>query len=204
MRKIFSFGILFLICCGGGGEPEQETSRDETTSTIARSVLIVIAHRDFDDTEFKETRDLFAKSGLTVVVASTENTTAARGTYGMTVTPDITLEEVDTGDFDGLVVIGGDGCRTLWDNRKLHEIVRDFNKDSKTIAAICLAPMVLANAGILEDKIVTAYPTVRDEIGKCCAKCTDSEIEISGNVITCSEPKAAANFAKTVLRVMSQ
>jgi len=64
--------------------------------------------------------------------------------------------------------------------------------------------MVLANAGILQEKVVTAYPSLKDDIGKCCARCTDSEIEVSDNVITCSQPKAAADFAKTVLRVMNQ
>jgi protease I len=203
MKRILSLGILLLIACGSGGEKQEEKAQEQT-ATIATSVLMVIAHHDFNDDEFKASYDLFTKSGITVVVASTDVTTAAKGMAGMTVIPDITLQDVNPEDYDGLVVVGGDGCKTLWDNETLQQIVRDFNAATKTIAAICLAPMVFANAGILEDKIVTAHPSVRDEIGKCCAKCTDSEIEVSGNVITCSEPKAAANFAQTVLRVMNQ
>lgn len=203
MKKIFALVILLLISCGGGGERQGEIVQKEETTTIVRSVLMVIAHRDFRDKEFKEPYDIFTKSGMKVVVASTD-TTPARGMSGMIVKPDINLAGVNTKDYDGIVIVGGDGCRILWDNKSLHEIVRSFNADKKMVAAICIAPMVLANAGILEDKIVTAYPSVRDEIGKCCAKCTDSDIEVSGNIITCSEPKAAADFAKTIIGAMNQ
>jgi protease I len=123
---------------------------------------------------------------------------------GMTVVPDITLEAVNSKDFDGLVVVGGDGCKILWDNETLHQVVRDFNATKKTIAAMCLAPIILANAGILEGRIVTASPTVRDEIGKACARCTDSDIEVSGNIVTCSAPLAAAALADTVLILLNE
>ena len=166
-------------------------------------MLIVIAHEDFRDEEFKEPYDLFMKSGIEVVVASTD-TAPAKGMLGMTVKPDITLEQVNTDDFDGLVVVGGSGCEQLWDNEMLHNIVRRFNTDNKMIAAICLAPVILGRAGVLEGKVVTAYPTARDEVGKCCAQCTDADIEVSGNVITCSGPKAAADFATAILSVVKQ
>jgi protease I len=122
----------------------------------------------------------------------------------MTVIPDITLEAVNTKNYDGLVVVGGDGCRTLSENETLHQIVRDFNATNKTIAAMCLAPLVLANAGILKGRIVTASPTVRDEIGKSCARCTDSDIEVSGNIITCSAPGGAADVADSILHLLNQ
>ncbi len=204
MRRISSIVVLLVLCCGGGGEkPTEAVSQSEDIATIAESVLMVIAPRDFRDEEFKAPYDLLTKSGVKVVVASTD-TTPARGMLGLVVKPDITLEQVNTDDFDGLVVVGGAGCEQLWDNATLHKIVQDFNAGSKLVAAICLAPMVFARAGILQDKIVTAYPSVRDEIGKSCARCTDSDIEVSGNVITCSGPGAAPDFADAILNMLGQ
>lgn len=203
MRIILSVVVLLFLCCGGGPGKPNEAAGSEKNATIAESILMVIAPNNFRDEEFKTPYDLFTKSGVKVVVASTA-TTPARGMNGMVVKPDVTLEEVKTDDFDGLVVVGGSGCEQLWDNVTLHTIVQSFNEQSKMVAAICLAPVVLARAGILEDKIVTAYPSVRDDIGKSCARCTDSDIEVSGNVITCSGPAAAPDFAEAILDMLDQ
>jgi len=197
------FGILLFLCCGGGGEQPQKSVQKEDLAAISKSILMVIAPKDFRDEEFKVPYDLFRGSGFKVVVASTD-TAPAKGMLGMTVKPDITLERVDTDNFDGVVVVGGSGCQVLWDNATLHEIVRGFNAQKKMIAAICIAPVVLARAGILVDKTITVYPAVRDEVGKYCARSTDADVEISGNVITCSGPKAAANFARSIITVMNQ
>jgi protease I len=202
VKKILFSAIALLLFCGTRGDEEPATDQQELP-VIAGSVVIVIAHRDFNDDEFQVPYETLKKSGMKIVVASTD-TTPAKGMMGTEVKPDITLGQVDADEFDGLIVVGGPGCERLSDNTTLHEIVRNFNAQNKMIAAICVAPLVLARAGILEDKIVTAYPTVRDEIGKCCVRCADTDVEVSGNVVTCSGPKAAAEFATTILRVMSK
>jgi protease I len=152
MKKILILSILLLIYCGSGGKPE--TEQQGKTATIVRSILMVIAPKGFHDEEFKEPYDLFKKSGINVVVASTD-TTPARGMFGMIVKPDLNLESVNTKDYGGIVVVGGEGCKSLWNNATLHELVRAFNTEKKTVAAICMAPMILANAGILQDRVVT-------------------------------------------------
>lgn len=203
MRVFSVLGILLCVGCGGGGEGPQKTVQKEDLAAINKSILMVIAPEDFRDEEFKVPYDLFRESGFKVVVASTD-TTPAKGMLGMTVKPDMSLEQVDADDFDGLVVVGGSGCEVLWDNATLHKIVQGFNAQKKMIAAICIAPVVLARAGILEGKTITAYPAVRNEVSKYCARCTDADVERSGNVITCSGPKAAADFGRSIIRFVNQ
>ncbi len=195
--KSFLFLVLLLsVACGG-------SQQSEIPQKVARSVLIVIAPKDFRDEEFKEPYDLFTKSGIKVTVASTD-TIEARGMLGMVVKPDITLEQVQPDSFDALVVVGGTGCELLWDNAKLHQIVQKFHGAKKTIAAICIAPVVLGRAGVLQHVNVTAYPTVKDDIGKCGAQYTGHDVEVSGNIITCSGPQAAKDFATTILTTVSK
>lgn len=74
----------------------------------------------------------------------------------------------------------------------------------QAVGAMCIGPVVLGRAGILVDKMVTAYPAVRDGIGRCCARCTGAEVEVSGNVITCSGSNAAPDFAKAILNAVNQ
>jgi len=202
MKRILVLAILLTICCGGGEEQTQVASPEKPTQ-IDKSVLMVIAPKDFRDEEFKEPYDLFANSGIKVIVASTD-TVPAKGMFGMTVTPDILLDQVIPDSFDALVIVGGTGCKILWDNTTLHKIVQNFNDTKKTIAAICIAPVVLARAGILKDIKATVYPTAKDNIEKYGADYTDADVEVSGNIITGSNPKASKAFATTILNTLKQ
>jgi protease I len=200
IRSLFISVIILVLSCGSGGDSSGKT---ELEQSVSKSVLIVIAPKNFHDDEFSSTYDSLAHNDVRITVASTD-TAPATGMFGTVIKPDIPLEKSNATDFDALIIIGGSGCEQLWDNENLHAIIRNFDSEEKLIAAMCIAPMVLARAGILVDKIVTAYPAVRDEIGKCCMRCTDAEVEISGNIITCSQPKAAASFAKSIIGVLKQ
>lgn len=202
MKRILVLAILLTICCGGGEEQTQVVSPKKPIQ-IDKSVLMVIAPKDFRDEEFKEPYDLFTDSGIKVIVASTD-TVPAKGMLGMTVTPDILLDQVIPDSFDALIIIGGTGCQVLWDNTTLHKIVQNFNDTKKTIAAICIAPVVLARAGILKNIKATVYPTSKNDIEKCGASYTGSDVEISGNIITGSNPKASTDFATTILDALKQ
>jgi len=190
------------ICCGGGEEQTQVVSPEQRIQ-IDKSVLMVIAPKDFRDEEFKEPYDLFTDSGIKVIVASTD-TIPAKGMLGMVVTPDILLDQVIPDSFDALVIVGGTGCKILWDNTTLHKIVQNFNATKKTIAAICIAPVVLARAGILKDIKATVYPTVKEHIEKYDADYTDADVEVSGNIITGSNPDASKEFATAILNTLKQ
>jgi protease I len=203
MRKVFVVAVLLVLCCGGGEEQTQTIPPGKKPIQIAKSVLMVVAPKDFRDEEFKEPYDLFTNSGIKVIVASTD-TVPAKGMLGMTVTPDILLDQVIPDSFDALVIVGGTGCKILWDNTTLHKIVQNFNETKRTIAAICIAPVVLARAGILKDIKATVYPTVKEHIEKYGADYTDADVEVSGNIITGSNPKASEDFATTILNTLKQ
>jgi protease I len=187
-----------LLACGTG----EEKPKEEEIPQITKSVLMVIAHEDFRDDEFTSSYDLFKKAGITVTIASTD-TTPARGSLGMTVKPDIVFRDVAPETYDALVVIGGTGSEKLWDNKELHKIVTAFHSEGKTIAAICLAPVVLGRAGILKNVNATVYPTAQDEISTYGGVYTGADVEVCSNIVTCSGPQAAKEFAKTVLGILA-
>jgi protease I len=202
MKIILVSVMLLYLSCGGGGQ-EQPMNEESENYQMAKSVLMVIAPKNFRDEEFKEPYDLFTSTGIEVTVASTD-THPAHGMLGMVVKPDVVLEQADPHEYDALIIIGGSGCTDLWDNTTLHTIVQTFNSSKKTIAAICLAPVVLGRAGILKDLKATVYPTAKDEIGVCGAHYTESDVEVDGNIITCSGPEAAKDFATAILKAVSQ
>ncbi len=204
MKGLFVLFIFFCLFCGGKGQERIESVIPEKdSSTAERSVLMVIAPKDFRDEEFKEPYDALIKSGFMVVIASTD-TIAAKGMLGMIVKPEITLNQVQPDSFDALVIVGGSGSQIFWNDTTLHKIVWSFHDQKKVLAAICIAPVILARAGILNGIKATVSPSVKDEIIKEGAQYTGSSVEIGNHVITASGPDAAKDFAAAILRMLGQ
>ncbi|MCX7995023.1 MAG: DJ-1/PfpI family protein [candidate division WOR-3 bacterium] len=203
MREFIVIGFLLIFGCGSRKEQKVSIPQSSESTLSEKSVVMVIAHTDFRDEEFKEPYDLLKKSGLKVVVASTD-TTPAKGMLGMVVKPELLIADIVPEKFNALIIVGGIGCRNLWDDATLHKLVQGFNQSQKTVAAICIAPVVLARAGILKDKKATVYPQTADEIKPHCAEYTGKDVEVSGNVITASGPHAAKDFAKAILEAVSK
>jgi protease I len=203
MRYSLVLSMLVFVMCGSGKDDSHGDIEHPDEIKLVKSILIVIAPENFRDEEFKEPNELFTKSGAKISIASTD-TLPAKGMLGMIVKPDIRFEQVVVDSFDVLIVVGGTGCKSLWDNKMLHSIVGKFNEANKTIAAICIAPVVLARAGILKDIEVTAFPSVKDDINKCGGCFLETEIAVCNNIITGSGPKAAKAFAETILSEIAE
>ncbi|MEO0095745.1 MAG: DJ-1/PfpI family protein [candidate division WOR-3 bacterium] len=203
MKQFLILGALFIIFCGSGKEQKVIVQKAEGPVLSSKSVLIVIAHKDFRDEEFKEPFELLKNAGFKVAVASTD-TTPAKGMLGMVAKPEILLSDVIPDSFNAIIIAGGTGCKNLWDDKELHRIVQNFHQNNKVIAAICIAPVVLARAGVLKNKRATVYPAVANEIKPYCSEYTGNDIEISDNIITGSGPQAAKDFAKAILEAISK
>lgn len=99
------------------------------------------------------------------------------------------FDSVRTSDYDGLVVPGGRAPEYIRLNPRVVEIVQEFSKAGKPIAAICHGPQLLVTAGILKGKTCTAYPAVRPDVegagGTWCeVNATFSNTCVDGNLIT--------------------
>lgn len=99
------------------------------------------------------------------------------------------FDKVKTSDYDGLVVPGGRAPEYIRLTPRVVEIVREFAKAGKPIAAICHGPQLLVTAGILKGKTCTAYPAVRPDVEGagatwCEVNATFSNTCVDGNLIT--------------------
>ncbi|MDF2957259.1 MAG: Protein/nucleotide deglycase [Candidatus Alkanophagales archaeon MCA70_species_1] len=163
-------------------------------------ILMVIAPEDFRDEELFVPKAIFEEHGATVEIAST-TAKPARGMLGAVVEPDVVIPDVTVGNFDAIVVVGGTGSMEyLWDDSDLHTLIRDAYDAGKVVAAICLSPVVLARAGVLEGKKATVFPSPEaiEELEKGGATYVDEEVVTAGNVITARDPESAEDFALTI------
>lgn len=164
-------------------------------------ILVVIPPENFRDEELADPLSAFQAAGISFDIASTRRG-VCKGMLGARVTATHTLEEVDPGEYAGIMIVGGSGSPTyLWDNEMLITLVKYFHKNRKLVAAICLSPVVLAHAGILKGRTAACYmsPASKKEILKEGGYLSDSPVVVDGSIITANGPKAAQAFAGEII-----
>ncbi|MDD3042724.1 MAG: DJ-1/PfpI family protein [Methanosarcinaceae archaeon] len=170
-----------------------------------KKVLFVIAQEEFRDEEFFIPKEIFETGGIEVTVAA-ESTETAKGVLGGTIKSDIRISEANASDYDAIVISGGPGSRKfLWDNEKLRLLVKKAYEQEKVLAAICISPVVLARAGVLEGKKSTVFrnPATLRELEDSGALYEDKNVVVSGKVITGRDPESSKAFGKAVLDVLN-
>lgn len=192
---------LLFNSCQGGEDKKMEEKKEP--SLAGKKILMVIAPQNFRDEEFKEPHSLFLSEGANVVVASTD-TNEAKGMLGMKVKPDKLIEDVTALDFDAIVLIGGSGSTILWDNEKLHELLRSAYENKKIIGAICLSPVTLVKAGILKGKSATCYetPDVVQIFKENEVELTKKTVEVTEKIVTANGPPAAKDYAEKIVELL--
>ena len=168
------------------------------TGDIAdKKILMVVAQKNFRDEEFFEPRDVFEDEGVNITVAS-NSTEEAEGVLGGSVKPDMSIDDVNIADYDAIVIAGGGGSR--------HKIVREGFEMEKVVAAICISPVVLAKAGILEGKRATVFgdPASIKALKKGGANYEDEEVIVVDNIITGRDPASAVKFGQMVLETLEK
>ncbi len=156
---------------------------------------LVFLATGFEEIETVTIVDVLRRANIDVTVAGlTPN--IIEGAHAMKIAPDKSIDDVKVDDFDVIVVPGGNpGYKNLRnDPRVIGMIKKAFNSD-KLVAAICAAPAVLSDAGVLEGKSCTIYPGMENELEKGGGKPKQDMIVVDGNIITSRGPATALPFA---------
>ena len=161
---------------------------------------MVIAPVDFRDEEYFDTRKVIEDAGNEVIVVNSTGQ-PSKSKFGKIVKPDKSFYDIDSNEYDAIVFVGGAGSSQYFDNKKALELVKEFNEDGKVVAAICIAPSILANAGILSGKKATAFPSERNNLNAVCTY-TGNPVEVDDKIVTANGPQAAAEFGKKIVEAM--
>ena len=165
---------------------------------------MVIAPKDFRDEELKVPRKMLAERGVAVTVAST-TLNEITGMLGMRTKADMLLKDAKATDYDAVVFIGGNGAKALFDNKDAIRLARKADGEGKIVAAICIAPCILAYAGVLEKHKATVFPTgefigILRENGATVLRKPLVEDHLT---ITANGPKASARFGDALVRALA-
>lgn len=171
-------------------------------------VAFVIASKYFQDEEFFAPKEILEKAGFQVIPVS-DRLGLAKGTEGGEVSVSHCLENWPTLDYDILAIAGGKGALKYLDNELSYQLLQRAVKEKKVIGAICIAPLILARAGILEGKKATVwtsplYKKPIEELKKAGAHYIDSPVVQDGLIVTANGPSAANLFGQKLIEVYQE
>ena len=166
-----------------------------------KRILMVVAPKNFKDEEYYIPKEIFESMGLLVSTCSTSN--EALSAAGRKLAVDVTLDKA-TSNYDAIMFVGGPGAIVLFDNEKAWNLARDFLNKNKLVAAICIAPSILANSGILQGKRATAFPSEEQNLLNKGALYTGSLVTIDKNIITGKNPGASRELASQIIKILGK
>ena len=178
---------------------------DTKTPAGVPRILVVVAPTDFTDQEYYDTRSALDAAHANVTVGSTTISQAVSHA-GKRLKVDVALPNVRVQDFDAIVIVGGAGVvSSLLNYLPLRQLLLEASKAEKVIAAICIAPMVLAKAGLLKGVRATCYldKTVVGVLKANGADYVDQQVVVTGRIITANGPEASGAFGRAVVAVVS-
>jgi len=153
----------------------------------------------FEEIEAVTVIDLLRRAGVEVVTAGL-SPNPIQGAHGIPVLADTTLETVTVSGFDGIILPGGAGTKLLREDPRVHRLTLAFAEQKLLVAAICAAPTVLSQLGLLQDKQATSYPTVQDQMQ--VAQYLTASVVVDRNFITSRGAGTALDFALALVRYL--
>jgi protease I len=160
--------------------------------------IFVVAQRGFRDEELIEPHRALEEAGWRCTIASSHEGVCT-GMLGARVTATLALSEVRPEDYDAVVFIGGNGAHALFDDQDAHRLASTLAAANKVVAAICIAPTILARAGVLLGRHATSFASERTALVKTGAYVDDACVVVDGNIVTADGPRVAEEFGRAIL-----
>ncbi len=161
--------------------------------------IAVLVVDGVEEVECLTTVDFCRRAGIDVTTVSMTGKKQICGSHNIIFHTDTVYDEVDFTVFDGVVYPGGPGTAALGAAEGARSLAERFLHEGKMVAAICAAPGMLSETGLLKGRTATGYPGCKPDGG---AAWTDHTTETDGNLITGKGPGAASYFALAVIRYL--
>lgn len=174
-------------------------------SDVHGKKAVLLVDNYFEQAEFTEPKKTLEDAGASVTVVSPSEELQALNHVdkGGIFHRDVSLEEVNFGEFDALVLPGGAiNADHLRMNEAARAAVRSFMQSGKPLAVICHAPWVLVSADCVRGKRLTSYETIQDDIRNAGGDWVDEAVVINDNLITSRKPDDIPAFNKALVQML--
>jgi 4-methyl-5(b-hydroxyethyl)-thiazole monophosphate biosynthesis len=162
------------------------------------SALVPLAE-GFEEIEAVTIVDVLRRGGVDVITAGLESA-IVEGSHQMTVIADRVLDRIDPTTFDLIVLPGGPGTYKLKEDPRIADMLKQHAQAGKLTAAVCAAPLVLSEAGLLEGKKATSFPSVREQLQ--VGEYLTVPVVVDGQIVTGRGPGTAMAFALKLVEIL--
>jgi 4-methyl-5(b-hydroxyethyl)-thiazole monophosphate biosynthesis len=162
-----------------------------------KRVLCLLAD-GFEEIEVVTPVNLLRRAGVEVVLAGVSEKSIT-GKCGIRIEAEVLLNEVRGEDFDALFLPGGPAVIALRKNSVVIDLIREFSENGKIIAAICAAPLLLHDAGVLVGKSFTAHFSTTQELPKNSGE----RVVLDGNFLTSRGAGTAIDFGLAFVEILA-
>ena len=152
----------------------------------------------FEEIEAVAAIDVLRRAEIDVKTVSITGNQAVEGAHGIVVQADALFENCDFSNGQMLILPGG--TIKLGEHEALVQLIKEYYKNEKYIAAICAAPMILGNLGLLQGKEAIAYPGFEKYLKG--AILSSEKVVRAGKIITAKGPGATIDFALKIVETL--
>ena len=165
-------------------------------------MIYVLLADGFEEIEALAPVDLLRRAGLTVVTVAVGDGSVVTGAHGISVAADAHITDIeDCGKAELLILPGGmPGTSNLNASADVHRLIDGAVKNGKRIAAICAAPMILGEKGLLEGKNATCYPGFEDHLKRAAS--VGGRVVTDGLITTAKGAGVAVEFAAELISLL--
>jgi len=169
-----------------------------------KQILIIVAPTGFRDEELFEPKQVLENAGHQITIAS-KNTQKAKGALGGEIKVNLDIKDINTNNYDVIIFTGGPGTSVYFNDPEAHRIARETLQNNKILAAICIAPIILAKAGVLKNKKATVWDSNHQQasiLKERGATYTGGDVTTDSNIITANGPQAAKKFGEAIAKAL--
>lgn len=166
--------------------------------------VALLATNGFEDDELLKPLDALKQSGASVTIIS-EKLGEIVGKNGASIPVDSVVNDVSSETYDALLLPGGvENPDTLRINDAAVSFVKQFFSEHKPVAAICHAPWLLVEAGVVEGRTITSWPSVKTDLENAGAIWVDEEVVVDQGLVTSRNPGDIPAFSAKMIEEFSE
>lgn len=187
----------------------QPFAMTDTSTALQGMKLAILATDGVERRELTEPRDAIVNAGGAIELLSLHDGDIEARDHDLepagTFRVDRQVEGASADEFDALVIPGGTvNADKLRSDESAVAFVRRFVESGRPVAVICHGPWVLIDAGVVEGRTVTSYPSLRIDLRNAGAKTVDEEVVVDGNLITSRTPDDLPAFCDALLNAVAK
>ncbi len=170
---------------------------------LNKKTVAILATNGFEESELSEPKKALEKAGAEVHIVSLESGEIkgwSDGNWSNSYKVDKTLSDVSQKDYNALVLPGGQiNPDVLRKNKTAVSFVKSFFENHKPVAAICHAPWLLAEAGVLKGRKITSYDSIKTDMINAGANWVDEEVVVDAGLVTSRSPEDLPAFNRKLV-----